>query len=70
MILCGVPENFKKFISGKLNFIFYKKTLMSDLINGSRVKSVLSQYKGYEMGTEVLNLENDEVCFLMENTIK
>jgi len=63
MILCGVPENFKKFISGKLNFIFYKKTLMSDLINGSRVKSVLAQYKGYEMGTEVLNLENDEVLF-------
>jgi hypothetical protein len=56
LVLCGVPENFKKFISGKIDIFIYKKTTLADLINGCRVKNVLMAYKGYEMGSEVLNL--------------
>ena len=63
LILCGTPENFKKFIGGKLDMLFYKKTTMADLINGSRVKNILSQYKGYEMGSEILNLKINEALF-------
>ena len=37
LLLCGVPENFKKFISGKLDYLFYKKTTKADLINHTEV---------------------------------
>lgn len=60
LILCGVPENFKKFISAKLDKMVFKKTTLSDCINGSRVKTILQQYKGSEMGSEVLNLDSNE----------
>lgn len=56
LVLCGVPENFKKFISGKIDVFIFKRTTLADLINGCRVKNVLMAYKGYEMGSEVLNL--------------
>lgn len=56
LILSGLGENFKKFISAKLHAIIYKKVFMDDLINGSTVKRVLSSYKGYELGSTVLNL--------------
>ena len=59
LILCGVPENFKKFISGKLDIVIYKKTSIADLINGCRVKNILMAYKGLERGTEILNLPID-----------
>lgn len=63
LVLCGTPENFKKFISAKINVIFYKKTTIADFINGSRLKSVLLQYKGDERGTELLNLKVGEALF-------
>jgi len=59
LILCGVPENFKKFISGKIDIMIYKKTTIADLINGCRVKNMLMNYKGMERGTEILNLDID-----------
>ena len=59
LILCGVPENFKKFISGKIDIMIYKKTTLADLINGCRVKNILMNYKGIERGTEILNLDID-----------
>ena len=63
LVLCGVPENFKKFISGKLDAVFYKKTTKADLINGCRVKNILESYKGNQNGSEVLNLAINEVLF-------
>lgn len=60
LLLCGVGENFKKFISGKLHMIFYKKVKFSDLINGSRVKNIIMNYKGNERGNTMLNLKIDE----------
>lgn len=60
LVLCGVPENFKKFISGKLDYIIYKKTTFSDLINGCKVKNILMAYNGYEKGSELLNLAINE----------
>jgi len=61
LVLCGVPENFKKFISGKIDVLMYKKTTIADLINGCRVKNILMAYKGIERGTEILNLAIDRV---------
>jgi len=61
ILLCGTPENFKKFISAKIDFVFYKKTTISDFINGSRLKNMLVNYRGNERGSEMLNLPVNEV---------
>lgn len=60
LLLCGTGENFKKFISAKLSAIFFKKTAISDLINGSRAKEIMLGYNGDEMGSTTLNLEHNE----------
>jgi len=60
LILCGTPENFKKFISAKIDQIMFKKTTIADCINGSVIKNRLLSYKGYELGSELLNLAIDE----------
>lgn len=60
LVLSGLGENFKKFISSKLHIIIYKKVLIADLINGSAVKNHLLDYKGYELGSTVLNLQKGE----------
>lgn len=60
LFLCGVPENWKKFLSSKLDIIIFKKTTKADLINGSNVKNVLFEYRGFESGTAILDLKPDE----------
>ncbi len=60
LILAGVPENFKKFISAKLSVIFFKRITLGDFINGSRMKNVCLNYNGIEMGSSVLNLKVNE----------
>jgi len=65
LVVCGTPENFKKFISGKIDVIFYKKTTLADCINGSRAKNILLNYKGNQRGSEVLNMNIDE-CLLYD----
>lgn len=60
LVLCGTPENFKKFISAKTDYVIYKKCTLSDFINGCSVKNILTRYKGYELGSEILNLRIDE----------
>lgn len=59
LVLGGVPENFRKFISNKLNTIFFGKCSIGDFINGSRVKSLCLNYNGNELGSSVLNLTED-----------
>lgn len=60
ILLCGVGENFKKFLSAKLDIIIYKKVTFDDLINGSRVKNKILAYQGEEKGTTILGLEVGE----------
>lgn len=60
LVLCGTPENFKKFLCGKLNEIFFKKCTIADFINGCVAKNVLNSYKGYEKGSELLNMPIDQ----------
>ncbi len=57
LLICGLGENFKKFLSAKLSVIIFKKVTLADLINGSTVKNVLMDYKGNERGQSILNLE-------------
>lgn len=61
LVLAGLPENFKKFISAKITICFYKKSKIRDFINGSSVKMDLISYEGKGMGTKMLNLDIGEV---------
>lgn len=56
VLLCGLPENYKKFIASKLDAMIFKKCALSDFINGSRVKKVAFNYEGQEQGAAVLNI--------------
>lgn len=60
LVLVGLPENFKKFISAKANAVIFKRSTISDFINGSRVKTICLNYRGSELGSAVLNLNDDE----------
>ena len=64
LLLCGLGENFKKFLSGKLNALIFKKITFADLINGSRVKNIILNYNGVEKGTTILNLAINETIIL------
>ena len=61
LVLAGVPENFKKFISSKITTCFYKRVKINDFINGSSVKQNITSYEGKGMGSKMLNLRKDEV---------
>lgn len=60
LLLVGLAENFKKFLSAKLSVVIFKKVTLADLINGSRVKNIIMNYKGNEKGSAVLELAADE----------
>ena len=61
LILAGVPENFKKFISSKTEVCFFKKCALNDFVNGSRIKNIAMNYKGNELGSAVLDIPIDKV---------
>ena len=67
LVLIGVPENFKKFISSKINITFYKQVTFADFINGSSVKKNILNYKGLEMGSSILNIPKDETLVYDSN---
>lgn len=60
LIIAGVPDNFRKFISGKTDVCIFKKVTISDFVNGSKVKNILLGYKGNELGSNILNLKAEE----------
>lgn len=57
LILCGTPENFKKFLAAKADIMLFKRCTIADFINGSRLKQVVIAYRGAERGSEVLNID-------------
>lgn len=63
VILCGTPENFKKFISAKVNLLFFKKSTIADYINGSRIRNIITSFKGDQMGSEILQIPIDKALF-------
>jgi hypothetical protein len=56
ILLCGLPENFKKFIASKLNAMIFKQSAIGDCINGSMVKKRMIYYGGHERGASMLAL--------------
>jgi hypothetical protein len=60
LILCGLPENFKKFICGKISTWIFKKVTIEDFIRGCGAKKVVIDYHGVERGTELLSVNKNE----------
>jgi hypothetical protein len=70
LVLCGLPENFKKFLCGKVTKWIFKKVTIEDFIRGSGAKKIVVDYKGEERGTEILNLMKDEALFYVTHYAK
>lgn len=62
-VLCGLPDNFKKFISSRLDMIFFKKSTLSNFINGSQIKNIATSYRGSELGSSILNIDIANTLF-------
>ena len=60
IILSGISNNFNKFISGKANIMIYKKNTIADFINGTSIKNICLSYKGFELGSSILNIPIDK----------
>jgi hypothetical protein len=61
MVLCGLPHNFNKFISGMLNAIVFKACTLVDFINRSYVQRVAFSYKNDAiMGQSTMSIPKDE----------
>jgi hypothetical protein len=60
LVLCGLPENFKKFLCGKISTWIYKRVTLEDFINGSSAKGHIVAYHGNERGSEILDLGKGE----------
>lgn len=56
IIICGLPDNFKKFLSNKVNVFIFKTCRIGNFINGSRAKAVCLAYRGNELGATALSL--------------
>lgn len=67
LILCGVAENFKKFLSNKINYVFFNQVTYGDFINGSRIKKIALNYRGAESGSNILKLKKGETLFFDGN---
>lgn len=61
LVLVGLPENFKKFISAKTDVCLFKRCTLNDFINGSRIKDICTEYKGDELGSKVLDIPVNKV---------
>ena len=60
LLLGLLPENLKKFLSGKIDIFLFKKTTYEDFINGSNAKRIALDYKGMQSGSKVLDLKVNE----------
>lgn len=65
ILLSGLPENFKKFISARISVVFYKSVTFEDFINGSSVKKNIMKYHGDKRGSSFLDLGKDE-CLIYD----
>lgn len=63
ILLSAIPENLVKFISGKINKYFFSKSTITDFINGSRAKQIVTNYRGVELGTNILNIQKGDTLF-------
>ena len=80
IVLAGLPDNFRKFISSLATGFMFKSLNLKSLINGSHGKEILLQYSGQEIGAFTLDIPINKVlcysqvpidgaCFWLENVV-
>lgn len=70
LILCGLPDNYKKFLSSKVDTFIFKQCSLASFINGSRAKNICLQYKGAELGSSTLSMRVDEALLFDKHYTK
>lgn len=60
IILAGLPENYKKFLSAKLSAIIFKTCTLADFINGSKIKYEAFKFSDPMLGSTVLKVNVDQ----------
>lgn len=70
LLLCGLPEHFKKFISAKIRVFLFKGLTLASLINGSEMKNKIGGFQdvGGVKGTKILNLAKNELLIISDYT--
>jgi len=68
LVLVGTPDNFRKFISAKLDVMIFKKCTIADFVNGSTIKNKCINYEGIEKGTAILNIDIDKCLIFNGNS--
>ena len=64
LVTAGLPTDFRKFLSAKATCFMYTSLTISDLINGSLVKTTLLDYARSALGSYVLELPAGQVlCY-------
>ena len=56
IILCGLPENYHKYLSAQLEIYIFKKSTLGDFINNCTLKNIAMAYNGIERGSRVLDI--------------
>lgn len=69
LVLCGLPQNFNKFISGKLSHVIFKQCTLVDFINGSRVKNIAYSYREDELGSAMLAIPKNKALIFDTGTL-
>lgn len=60
VVFCGLERNFNKYFSCQLRSVIYKRCAIDSFVNGSDVKKIALRYGGAELGSAMLNVEQDE----------
>lgn len=61
IVLSGLPVNYKKFISAKIETWMFGKCTIDDFINGSTGKKIIQNYSGADKGSSILAISQGEM---------
>ena len=69
LVMAGVPDNFRKFLSSLATCFMFKSLNLGSLINGSHGKRILEQYRLSEMGAFTLSIPKNQVLCYSEEIV-
>ena len=69
IVMAGVPDNFRKFLSSLATGFMFKSLNLGSLINGSHGKRILEQYRLPEMGAFTLSIPKNKVLCYSEEIV-
>lgn len=69
LVLCGLPENYHKFVSAKLDTVVYKRCTIADFINRSKVKNTVDLLSHEYKGSEILGIPNNKAIIYYRNEL-